>query len=127
MKQPSLVILILVWIMSCKDKPSSPAPFSDLVACGVKDPVQNLPWLKKIIDDAKSRKDDQFLTITMFEIDKKPVFYKYISYESCWGCVFFLCDGSLIDQGKLTATELDDFQKKKLGNFGTSVVVWPQK
>jgi hypothetical protein len=56
MKNSKFLILILLWTMSCKDKSSSPALYTtDLVACGVKDPALNLPWLKKISDDKESR------------------------------------------------------------------------
>ena len=45
-----VALLLPLVFYSCKTKTHSPG----VSACGVKDPVNNLPWLKQKVDDAKS-------------------------------------------------------------------------
>ncbi len=116
-----VLLLTLFLTVSCKTKTHSP----EVSACGVKDPVNNLPWLKQKVDDAKSAGTVSMLTIKKFEYKGNTYFHYYEIYMSCLYCIFFDCSGEQIIPGELfTEEEYKEFTKEL---FGPSVTfVWPR-
>nr|WP_295927915.1 hypothetical protein [uncultured Dyadobacter sp.] len=117
------LFLILILFFSCKDKTIS----SDIEVCGVKDPIRNLPWLRTMIEDAKAKKQEDILTITMGKIKDEVVFDFSLIYMSCIGCNAYHCDGSRVDPSKYTHEEMMDFMNTIRGDGQRGPVLWPQK
>lgn len=118
-----LLFFFLIFIFSCKDKTVS----SGLEACGVKDPVRNLPWLKAMIEKAKADKQANMLTITVGRIGGEVVFDYYLSYMSCIGCIVYHCDGSRLDPKRYTVAELTELSRSIRGEGMERQVIWPEK
>jgi hypothetical protein len=123
MKFKYLLMLIPIFLSTCEDK----FPGSDVEACGVKDPVHNLSWLNKKINEAKKENQENILTVTMVTVREKQVINYYLSYMSCIGCVSYNCDGTLFDMGSLTDAERMEYQKNIWGDSEKRVVLWPEK
>ncbi len=122
MRNYYLIALLLPLIFSsCKTKTHSP----EVSACGVKDPVNNLPWLKQKVDDAKSAGTASMLTIKKFEYKENTYFHYYEAIMSCTNCVIFDCSGEQVIAGDLfTEEEYKEFTKELFGPSAT--FVWPR-
>ena len=92
-------------------------------ACGVKDPANNLPWLRQQISDIKQGKDAAITTITLITRNNEALFQIYRSYMSCNICQLYRCDGTLLDMSKLTNTELMEIGRK-LGTPTERVIIY---
>jgi hypothetical protein len=123
MKTSLPVFLLLIILLSCKDK----TPASATEICGVKDPIRNLRWLRELVDEAKRKKEDGFMTIVAVEVGGETVINYYLSYMSCIGCVSYHCDGSRFDMSNYTQSEIQEYQKNIWGTSGNRVVLWPAK
>lgn len=121
MRKYYFVVLLLPFIFfSCKKKTLSPT----ISACGVKDPVNNLPWLKEIVDEAKSTGTASTMTIKKFEYEGNTYFNYYEAHLSCMNCVIFDCSGERVIPGALFTDE--EYQELTGELYGPSVVlVWP--
>ncbi|MCE7059540.1 hypothetical protein [Dyadobacter sp. CY343] len=118
-----LPFLLLLLVISCKEK----NPNAELSACGVTDPVRNLPWLRDLVEKAKADKQADIMTIKLVEIAGEPVINYNLSYFSCIGCITYKCDGSRLDWEKYSQEELKEFQENISGDKGKHVVLWPEK
>lgn len=125
----SAIVLLLVFVFSCKkdEMERNKSGAIKTTVCGVHYPVQELPWLRKMIEEAKDRKEDNVLTIKLVEVNGKPVFNYYTSYMSCIGCISYRCDGSRIDISKLSATEIQEYNNKLISGSGKVTVLWPEE
>jgi len=125
----SAILLIMFLALSCKkdDVEKGKANAVKASVCGVNYPVQELPWLRKMIEEAKDRKEDKMLTVKLIEVNGEPVFNYYISYMSCIGCISYGCDGGRIDISKLSATEIQEYNNKMISGSGEVIVLWPEK
>ncbi|ODS82444.1 MAG: hypothetical protein ABS46_08875 [Cytophagaceae bacterium SCN 52-12] len=121
MRKYYLVVLLLPFIFSsCKKGTSSPA----ISACGVKDPVNNLSWLKEIIDEAKRDGTASITTIKKFEYEGDTYFTYYQAYQSCMNCIIFDCSGARVIPGAHFAAE--EYQELAGESYGPSaVLLWP--
>jgi len=119
------VISSLAAFSSCKkDKPIEDPLLRnpEASACGVKDPVNNLGWLKKIVQEAKKNETDKYLTIRMAEYNGETYFDSWLSYSSCWGCVIYDCGGSLITSQNFTARQKEELLQALNGE--SAVTLW---
>ncbi len=116
------IFLVLVVSIACKEKHASPA--SDVEICGKKDPLNNLPWLRDLIQKDKEKKLATMLTVVAVTVQGKTVINYYKSYMSCIGCINYNCDGSTFDGSSLTEAERKEFQKNIWGDGGKRVVLW---
>jgi hypothetical protein len=126
-----LILLVVLFAFSCK-KDSVNADSEDeakgakVDVCDIKDPVNELPWLKKIIEDVKAKKEQNITTITLVEVKGRPVFNYYVSYMSCIGCISYYCDGSRLDMSSYSQEELREYQDNIWGTGGKRKVIWPE-
>ena len=125
----SAIFLFLLLAVSCKkdrveEQLTSPIQAS---VCDVKYPVRELPWLRKLVEEAREENKDKILTIKLYEVNGKPVFNYYLSYMSCFGCISYLCDGSRIDLSLLSVAEMDEYNNKIVRQTGNTTVLWPEK
>lgn len=119
MKYLSLLLILLLPVLSCKEED----PDKSIEVCGVKDPVRNLSWLKDLIEKISQDKLGKFATITLLDLNGEPVF-NYQSIEmSCIGCVTYHCDGSRVDMKFYTPAFQDNLFNKK----GPRVQIWPEE
>lgn len=116
-------LLVLFLAGSCKNKtPEVPA----IEACGVKDPVQHLDWLKTRIDEAKANKTENMLKVTLVNVDGKQIINYQLEYMACLGCYAYNCDGSPFDTFKLSDAERTAFHQNVWGEKGNRVILWPE-
>ena len=118
-----LLLLLLSLLFACRKED----PAAELSACGVKDPVRNLRWLRGLIEEAKRNKINNITTISLVEVQGRPVINYYVGYMSCIGCISYYCDGSRVDLSTLTQQELQDYQTNLWGESGKKVIRWPRK
>ncbi|KAA0989062.1 hypothetical protein [Dyadobacter aurulentus] len=123
MKKTLPFLITLLISLSCKDE----NPASKLTACGVKDPIRNLPWLRELMDKAKADKQEDMLTITLVEIGGEQVINYSLLHMSCIGCVAYHCDGSRLDWENYSQEELKEFQENIWGDKGKRIILWPEK
>lgn len=121
MKKQYLVALTLsALILSCKKETLS----SDVSACGVKDPVKNLSWLKEMIEDEENRPNQ--LTIRKFEYKGQTYFDWSLLVMSCMACRVYDCDGNVLSFGEVyDENEYSDFVEASRG--ATSKIIWRGK
>ncbi|CAG4999236.1 hypothetical protein DYBT9275_02184 [Dyadobacter sp. CECT 9275] len=115
-----VLFLILFTIVSCKDK----SPGAGVEACGVKDPAQNLPWLKDMIEQSAASKEKGFLKVTLVNLRGEQVFDFAVIYMSCIACQVYHCDGTRVDISKYTPAEIMELQQNVRGENGKRTVVW---
>lgn len=122
MRKYYFVALLLPLIFSsCKTKTHSPV----VSACGVKDPVNNLPWLKQKVDDAKSAGTAGMMTIKKFEYKGNAYFHYYEAHMSCMYCIILDCSGEQIIPGALfTEEEYRELAKESSGS--SAAFLWPR-
>lgn len=82
MVRSTLFLLFLTAVLSCKKDIANPS--ADIEICGVKDPINNLAWLKKLVEEAKRNNEEDMLRITAFTYQGKT----YINqYKMIWSCI----------------------------------------
>lgn len=124
MKYIYYILLVLFLAGSCKDK----APKLSVVeACGVEDPIHNLDWLKNKIDTARANKTEQFLKVTLINVDGKQIINYQLEYMACLGCYAYNCDGTSFNVFNLPEAERNAFHQNLSDKNGTRVVLWPAK
>ncbi|GGB82737.1 hypothetical protein [Dyadobacter sediminis] len=123
MKKLVLPVLIVCSLLSCKDNTVS----SNVSACGVNDPIRNLPWLKNLIEKAIDDKEANMLTVTLLEFKGRPILNYSTLYMSCYGCINYECDGSRVDISKFPEQELKEFQALINDTSGKKTILWPEK
>ncbi|MDQ6480777.1 hypothetical protein [Dyadobacter sp. LHD-138] len=123
------ILLFLFLAVSCKKDELDRDPTGAVKAsvCGVNYPMRELPWLRKIIEDAKVKKEENLVTIKLFEVNGKPIFNYDSGYMSCIGCISFYCDGSPVDITKWTVAEMKEYQSKVIAGTGKIATIWPEK
>ncbi|GAA4405699.1 hypothetical protein GCM10023187_24360 [Nibrella viscosa] len=89
----------------------------------MKDPANNLPWLRQRISDIKQGKEAAITTITMITLNNQDYFNIYMSYMSCIGCLIYRCDGTQVDQSKLTNAERMEIMRK-LGTPAERIIIY---
>jgi hypothetical protein len=62
-------------------------------ACGVKDPINNLPWLKLKI---QTFKDVPLMELYQYRYNASTIFVFYSSLQSCMECESYDCEGKKI-------------------------------
>lgn len=120
-----LMMSFLAAFSSCKKDERIVDPLrlnSEASACGVKDPVNNLKWLKKIIQEAKKDKNDQYLVIRMVDYDGDTYIESRLPYSSCMGCNIFDCKGNRIDSPGFTTPQRLELVQAMNGD--ESIVLW---
>ncbi|MCF2443155.1 hypothetical protein L0657_04230 [Dyadobacter sp. CY345] len=124
-----VIFFLMILYFSCKkyelEKDTTDAIKASV--CDINYPVRELPWLHKLIEDAKDEKVDKILTIKLVEVNGKPIFNYYLSYSSCMGCINYQCDGSMIDVNKLPAAEIQEFKDKIISGQGKVTILWPEE
>lgn len=95
---------------------------SEASACGVKDPVNNLGWLKKIVQNAKKEGTDKYVIIRMVDYNGETYFESWLPYSSCMGCNILDCKGRRIDSQNLTSQQRLELIQALNGE--ESVVLW---
>ncbi len=110
-------ILSLAAFSSCKkDKPMKDPLLrnSEASACGVKDPVNNLGWLKKIVQNHKKEGTDRYLIIRMADYNGETYFDTALGYSSCLLCNIVDCTGSRIDWQNFTPQQKEELRSALL-------------
>ncbi len=114
-----VLLLTLSLAVSCKKDERV-----DISACGVKDPVNNLPWLKEMVDEAKRAGTANITTIRKFEYKGNAYFTYYQAHLSCMNCIIFDCSGERVTPGALFTEE--EYQELAGESYGPSaILVWP--
>ncbi|WP_345247783.1 hypothetical protein [Nibrella saemangeumensis] len=123
MKQAVLLLIVLGLLTGACQRDRTIAASKNIRACGVKDPANKLPWLRQKISDIKQGKDSAITTITLVTVNNQDYFNIYMSYMSCIGCLTYRCDGSQVDQSKLTNAERMEITRK-LGTPAERVIIY---
>ncbi|ODS82443.1 MAG: hypothetical protein ABS46_08870 [Cytophagaceae bacterium SCN 52-12] len=119
------VISSLAAFSSCKKNEPIKDPLlrnPEASACGIKDPVNNLGWLKKIVQEAKKSETDKYLTIRMAEYNGDTYFESWLSYSSCMGCIIYDCGGSVIKSQNFTTQQRQELLQAMRGE--SAVTLW---
>lgn len=112
MKKALLLLMGLSLLAGACRQDKTIAASKNVQACGVKDPANNLPWLRLRISDVKQGKDATITTITMITRNNEALFQIYMSYMSCNICQLYRCDGTLLDISKFSNTEIMEIGRK---------------
>ncbi len=97
---PILFCLILNFACLEKDEPTT--------ACGVTDPVENLPWLKQLAANAASGGLSEYAYITQAKYKGKRLFYLGICCPACsWALILYDCEGNRINE-EISFDDLED-------------------
>lgn len=93
-RQLILLSLLAMTIFSCDKKEDEPA-----FACGVSDPVANLPWLKQMSEEAALDESTQYSYIAQATYDDETVFYNGYCCPNCnWLLTLYDCSGNTIEK-----------------------------
>lgn len=123
-----LVMLSLVAFSSCKKDKRIIDPLrlnSEVSACGVKDPVNNLQWLKEIVQEAKKDGSDKYLTITKADYNGNTYFDSWLGYSSCWKCSIFDCGGNRVEKKNFTQQQWGELTQALDGK--EAEIVWGRR
>jgi hypothetical protein len=94
------LFLVASIVVSCNTNTISPEESALLhTACGVKDPLKELSWLKTIIDQAENG-PDRFSyagTIQMVAYQDQTYFIYQRYIMSCMACLIYDCQGNQLD------------------------------
>ena len=112
--------MLLALLLSCKDK----SPGASLELCGVKDPINNLKWLKDMMDQARDKKEEKMITVVAVKLRGETIINYYALYMSCIGCIGYHCDGSRLDMSKYTQEEIQQYRKNIWEEKGDRIVLW---
>lgn len=125
--KPYAVFLFLFLAVSCKKDELEQDSAVKASVCGVNYPIRELSWLRKMIEDAKAKKEESLVKITLVEVDGNPIFNYYISCPSCLGYDSFYCDGSTLNMTQWSFYDIFEFQKKLSEATKNTVTLWPEK
>ncbi|WP_439489849.1 hypothetical protein [Algoriphagus sp.] len=96
------ILFCLVLSFACKDN-EDPA-----TACGVSDPVENIPWLKQLAEESATGGLAEFSYIAQAKYRGKRVFYWGSCCPNCsWALILLDCSGDRV-AGEYTFDDLDD-------------------
>ncbi|WP_345267417.1 hypothetical protein [Nibrella viscosa] len=123
MRPVALLLICLGLLTGACRQDKTIAASKNVRACGVKDPANNLPWLRQRISDIKQGKEAAITTITMITLNNQDYFNIYMSYMSCIGCLIYRCDGTQVDQSKLTNAERMEIMRK-LGTPAERIIIY---
>lgn len=93
-------VLLLFSLLSCDKNDLSPENAAlAYSACGVKDPANELPWLKEIIHKAENG-PDKFsdagtVQLITYQGQSYFIYQKYVM--SCMACLVYDCQGNKLD------------------------------
>ncbi|GLU51986.1 hypothetical protein [Dyadobacter frigoris] len=128
MKISEILLLVFLCLFSCKknETVTNNDKGTNTAACGVSNPVQEIPWLRDLVREMKNNREDNYTTIKLLEFNGKPVINYYVSYWSCYGCVNYYCDGTKLDMSKFSQAETKEFYANLSDTTGKTIVIWPQ-
>ena len=86
---PFLLCIILGFACQDNNDPAS--------ACGVNDPVENIPWLKQLAENSENESSEGYSYIAQAKFNSKRVFYLGSCCPFCnWSLRLLDCEGNLI-------------------------------
>lgn len=103
--KPFVFMLLIALTASCRQTVDpAAAPYANVSVCGVKNPAQNLLWLKAAIKvfEADIVQAGTYKSVTYITL------YNYL--WSCTSCHTYRCDGSLVDLFKLPRADYEGIQ-----------------
>ncbi|WP_266364820.1 hypothetical protein [Tellurirhabdus rosea] len=115
-----LLATTILLTASCRDN----ADLSPNRACGVRDPLDNLPWLKAQMDDFRQKKQEGVVTVTAYEYKGQQYIVVTPLYLSCYFCVVHTCDGTRFDPGTMTTAQRELVEA--ISREGKSTRLWPR-
>lgn len=81
------------------------------MACGVSDPIENLPWLKQMSENASSGGLSEFAYIANAKYEGKRVFYLGSCCPNCsWALILYDCEGNALTD----EIGFDDLENQKI-------------
>ncbi|WP_339703233.1 hypothetical protein [Algoriphagus aquimarinus] len=97
---PILFFLLIGFACEEKDDPAT--------ACGVSDPIENLPWLKQLAESASTGGLSEYAYITQAKYKGKRVFYQGSCCPNCsWALILLDCEGNRINE-EISFDDLED-------------------
>ncbi|GAA4446753.1 hypothetical protein GCM10023091_40480 [Ravibacter arvi] len=115
------LLLVTYTLAACKKDEAAAVS-----ACGVRNPAQNLPWLKKLLDEERKNGTEWGLRVTAFQYKGTTYFNYNKAHMSCLLCVVHDCNGNILGIREVVPEEeYQDFMKAATGP--SSVVVWKGK
>ena len=97
---PFLLCIILGFACQDNNDPAS--------ACGVNDPVENIPWLKQLAENSENESSEGYSYIAQAKFNGKRVFYLGSCCPFCnWALRLFDCEGNLISD-EVNFEDLED-------------------
>lgn len=105
-----LLLLVLAFV-SCKETEDP------IMACGVADPIENLPWLKEKIAEIKAGDYSDETSIIMATYQGQTVFYANTCCALClsFAPTFYDCQGEIVEGDRISL------------NLEDSQVIWKSK
>lgn len=85
---PILTVILLTSSITCKKDKQA------LKACGIDNPLQNIPWLKNILDSLTNKTVGG--SITLMKYGEQNYFALQPITMSCRYCFIYTCDGILL-------------------------------
>ena len=87
------LFLLVLALFSCKETEDP------IMACGVADPVENLPWLKEKIEEIKAGDFSDATSIIMATYQGQTVFYANTCCAFCLSVAYFFydCQGEIVE------------------------------
>ncbi|WP_266364812.1 hypothetical protein [Tellurirhabdus rosea] len=117
-----LALSLLTAALSCRDEDS----LTRHLACGVRDPLNNLPWLKAQMDDARQKKEENITTVVATEFKGQQYIRVYKMYMSCSFCALYTCDGNPVDMSGLSTADQQALIKQ-VTEGQKQVTLWPER
>ncbi|WP_057939741.1 hypothetical protein [Algoriphagus resistens] len=98
------LLFCLLFSFACDEK-EDPA-----TACGVSDPIENIPWLKQWAEESAKESMAEFSYIAQAKYKGKRVFYWGSCCPNCsWALVLRDCEGDRIND-EISFDDLEDTQ-----------------
>ena len=98
---PLAVLLSLVMVFSCEDK-------EDPTACWVKNPTENLPWLKEYIENIAEESMAEYAYVGQATWGGQTVFFTASCCPHCnWFLIVHDCAGNRVEQD-ISLNDLED-------------------
>ncbi|WP_234734643.1 hypothetical protein [Tellurirhabdus bombi] len=111
------IFLVVVISLSCKKE----SDLSPKEACGVRDPLNNLKWLRKKMDQLRQDKEEAITTVILIKVNGQSYIQIYKSYMSCSYCTLYTCEGDPVINQPMTQPFVQE-----LMNPANRTTLWPK-
>lgn len=119
----SLLIFLFLGLLTVACRNDDAAPVN---VCGVGDPINDLPWLKIRMEEARQRKEEHITAVRAIDIKGETLVQVNTMYMSCNICVLYHCDGRRVDTSTFSQEDLRSIGEK-LSDPLQHMSLWPSR